>query len=173
MFDKRTLTCIAICLAFLLTGCSSSWKFVRTSDLRPTADKIAGYALPEGYTEQFAVDLLDYQLVSLEGQTPNCHIYLAQAPKDSKIDLASVQNEYRAQDERFDVDVRLVETRTVSIRGQDVTLYVSEGVNGENRRYRGVTAMFEGRGGPAAVNITAPVEEWDWALVDAFLASLD
>lgn len=173
MFKKRFITSLLVFLAVFLSGCSGSWKAVRTNDLRAVADKIAGYQLPDGYTEQFAIDMLDYQLVSLQGPSSNCHIYLAQAPKDSKIDLAAVQNEYRAYDERIDIDVRLVETRTVSIRGQDVTLYVSEGVNGENRRYRGVTAVFTGRGGPAAVNISAPVDQWDWPVVDAFLASLD
>jgi hypothetical protein len=39
--------------------------------------------------------------------------------------------------------------------------------------YRQVTARFEGKGGPAFVNLIAPIAEWDWALVDALLASIE
>jgi hypothetical protein len=163
-----------VCLfAVLLSGCSSGQKKSQANDIRKVADKITGYSLPAGYREEFALDVLGYQLVNLQGQTPNCHIYLAQATADIDIDLTALHNQNRAKDDRNPRGVRMVETRTVSLRGQEVSMLVSEGINSENQPYRQILALFEGRGGPAAVNLSAPIDVWDWEQVDEFLASFD
>jgi hypothetical protein len=123
------------------------------------------------------VDLLGYQLVSLEGPTSSCHIYLVQAPKDTQVDMADLQKQARTMEGSRNTDkisgVQIVETRTATLRGQEVPVAVGEGVNSEQQPYREVTALFEGRGGPALVSISSPVDEWDWSLVDEFLASIE
>ena len=69
--------------------------------------------------------------------------------------------------------VNIVETRTVTMRGKEVPMVVGEGINSENQDFREVTALFEGRGGPALVSIISPVDQWDWETVDAFIASIE
>ena len=66
----------------------------------------------------------------------------------------------------------IIETGPVTVRGQDATLVISEGVTSEGESYRQEAAAFQGQGGPALVVISGPVESWDQALVDAFLASI-
>jgi hypothetical protein len=53
-----------------------------------------------------------------------------------------------------------------------VTVVVSEGTNHDNQVYREMNALFQGKNGQAVVNISAPVDRWDQAMVDDFLASI-
>ncbi|RPI32059.1 MAG: hypothetical protein EHM70_09890 [Chloroflexota bacterium] len=174
---KNILTLAALALILLLSACSPLKYKTQESDIQDVAGKIAGYTLPEGYSEQFAVELMDYQLISLVGPTPSCHIYLVQAPTDADVDIAALQEQARNMDgnKREDSysDVQIVEQRSTVIRGQDVTMLVGEGVNSENLPYREVTALFDGKTGPALVSIASPVSEWDWTMVDEFLASIE
>ena len=169
MFQFRSLRILVVLAAVLLLAACSSLSSQGT-------DQMVSYTLPQGYHEQFAVDMAGYQLVSLEGPTPSCHIYLLQAPADSVIDTASLQkqvsdmqNTTHKEDLR---NVKGVETRTATLRGETVDVLVGEGVNSENVPYREVTAVFTAQNGPALVSISSPVEQWDWEMVDGFLASL-
>jgi hypothetical protein len=178
MLNNKNLRTTAVLIALvLLSACSVLPYQSDTDDIRNIAGKIAGYDLPEAYSEQFGVDALGYQLVSLTGPTPNCHIYLLQAPKDSQDDLENMQSQaekLEAQQNRKPLkNLRVVEVREVNIRGKAVNLIVSEAVNGSNQPYRVVTAVFEGRSGPALVNISSPLDLWDWELADSFLASIN
>ncbi len=161
--------------ALLMSGCSAQKN--KTADIRKVADKIAGYSLPEGYSEQFALDVLGYQLVSLTGPTESCHIYLVQAPKDIEVDIAKLQEQARSMEggekSGRPRDVHVVETRSASLRGQEVPVLVGEGINSQEQPYREVTALFQGRGGPALVSISSPASQWDWEQVDLFLASVE
>ncbi len=65
-----------------LSGCAILQAEDIFDDARTVADRIAGYTLPEGYREQFAVEMMDYQVVSLIGPETSSHIYLIQAPED-------------------------------------------------------------------------------------------
>jgi hypothetical protein len=51
-------------------------------------------------------------------------------------------------------------------------MVVSEGTNGDGLAYRQVTVPFTGNDGPALVNLTGSIDGWDWAMVEAFLASI-
>jgi hypothetical protein len=162
--------------SILITGCSSPKNKVSNQDIAAIGDKIASFTIPQGYSRDFAVDMLGYQLISLEGPVPSCHIYLIQAPKEANLDLDNLQDQARLLEgnhkpERLR-DYRVVETRTSLLKGQEVPVIVGEGINSENQTYRGVLILFEGRSGPAMVNISSPVGQWDWDMVDEFLASI-
>ncbi len=177
--NKRTLSfCLAILAALLfLTACSALPQKTGKREIRSVADRIAGYTVPKGYSEQFAIDMLGYQLVSLQGPTPNCHIYLVQAPKDVNVDVAALESQARelegqkSQDDRR--GMRVVETRTATVRGESVSLVVREGVNSVDAPYREVTGLFTGRSGPALVSVAAPADQWNWDLVNEFLSSIE
>lgn len=172
---SKILVPLMILTALLLAGCSSAQK--DTASIRAVADKISGYSIPQGYSEQFALDVMGYQMVSLVGKTPNCHIYLVQAPKGTEADIARLEEQARSMEasKKNDRprDVRVVENRTVTIRGQEVQMAVGEGTNSDNLPYREISALFDGRGGPTLVSVASPVDQWDWDQVNAFLASIE
>ena len=74
----------------------------------------------------------------------------------------------RGTGERIITEIR---PRAVWI-GQQTTLIIGEGVNGDNVPYRTASALFEGKGGQALVNISMPSASWDQAVVDEFIESL-
>lgn len=174
----KIVVSLAILASLLLSGCQAAQYRTQPAEIRSVADKIAGYKVPAGYSEKFAADLMGYQVVSLEGATPHCHLYLVQAPKDTQADIDKLQERARSMEEgqrgsRKSYDARVVETRIVSLRGQTVKLAVSEGINSSDQPYREVTALFAGRGGPAMVSISSPTDQWDWDTVNTFLASIE
>lgn len=167
---------VVLILTTLLTACASKPN-ANKSIVSRVAEKIAGYTMPEGYSEELGVDLWGYQLVSLKGKTENCHLYLVQAPEDNEIDIESLKEQAREMQGTQKADrytrVETVETRIVTVRGQEVPMVVGEGVNSNNETFREVAVVFEGRGGPALLSISSPVDQWDWNLVDAFIVSLE
>lgn len=176
--DHRLLVCLSVLVILtVLSACSPKSERTKLNVIRKVADQIAGYSLPENYSEQFAVDLMGYQMVSLEGPTPNCHIYLVQAPKDVHVDADTLEAQARSMEgEKGGNDLRrlrVVEERSVTLRGEDALLQVSEGINSEDQPYRVGTALFTGRNGPALVSIASPVDLWDWDLANQFLESLE
>lgn len=161
--------------AALLSACAGKAYTKDAEEIRAVGDAISAYTVPQGYSEAFATDVMGYQLVSLQGPLPSCHIYLAQAPEGVEIDAEKLRQQARKMgsgNQGETRDLRLVEEREVSLRGETVAMMVSEGRNSDNLPYREVTAVFAGRGGQALLSISAPVEVWDWELVDQFIASL-
>jgi hypothetical protein len=56
----------------------------------------------------------------------------------------------------YNTETEIVEQKPVTIRGQDVTLTISEGISSDGVEFRMATARFEGRGGPALAMIAVP-----------------
>jgi len=175
-YSKRIILFATLTVLTLgLTGCSILQAENLFDDAGDVAGKIADYALPKDYREQFAVEMMDYQVISLIGIEESSHIYLIQAPKDIDINIDSLQ-QARIMDNNDTIEpkqMQVVENRLAMIRGQSVNLVIQEGLNSENQPYRSATALFEGRNGPALVNISSMVSVWNPEMVDAFLASLN
>jgi hypothetical protein len=158
-----------------LSGCAILKAEDAFDDARAVADRIAGYSLPQGYREQFAVEMMDYQVVSLLGPEESSHIYLVQAPQGIDLDVDQLE-QARIMDNHDTIEpkqMQVVENRPVVIRGQNVNLVIQEGLNSENQPYRSATALFEGRNGMALVSLSSRIDVWDAEMVDAFLTSLN
>jgi hypothetical protein len=176
LFSRISLSLATLSL-LLLSACSALPVQTEAEEIQSIADAISAYTIPEGYSQEFALDLMGYQLVNLQGPTPSCHIYLVQAPQGTQVDVEKLQEQARSMEgERSRENsraVRVVEQRTATLRGEPVTLLVGEGANSDDMPYREITALFNGRGGPALISMSAPIEQWDWDMVDQFLASME
>jgi predicted GH43/DUF377 family glycosyl hydrolase len=69
-------------------------------------------------------------------------------------------------------EVTVIETKPCQIRGEETTLVISEGVSHDGHRYRSASAVFDGNGGTALVNVSGPAANWDQTMVDSFIESL-
>ena len=140
------------------------------------ASRIADYNVPAGFGDPYSVHLLAFSLVGYTGDDKYSHIYLCQFPKYLSLNQAEIERQFgeATYSKWSDRPARMavVDQRTVTIRGQEVTLVVSEGTNSEGSAYREVNALFQGKGGQAIVNLSAPIQSWDDAVVDQFLASI-
>jgi hypothetical protein len=134
---------------------------------------IADFDLPAGYTAEFSTSMWGYTVAAYRGPNGPSHLYLIQSEKESDGDeLAKMLAQLVPGASSSDADMKVIENRPISLRGQETTLIVSEGLNSENIPYRQVTVAFEGKGGPALLMFSETVDAWDQAAVDEFLASI-
>ena len=71
-----------------------------------------------------------------------------------------------------DTRMTVIENRPVTVRGQEVMLVISDGVNHEGDSYRQGMVAFQGKGGPALVVLSESLDLWSDETVNAFLASI-
>ncbi len=137
---------------------------------------IADYSLPEGFDSAFAAHLAGFSVAGYNGSDAHSHIYLVQLPQSITLDEETIRRQLEqavpADQYSRPEQMVVVEQRTTSIRGQDVTAVISEGTNHDGQSFRELSALFEGKNGQALVSISAPSDRWDQAMVDDFLASI-
>lgn len=137
------------------------------------AAKIADFDLPAGYEPEFSTKMLGYTLAAYKGQSGPSHLYLIQSEKESDgEELARMLTQLSPGATDPNTGMTIIENRPATIRGQDVTIVISEGINSENVSYRQISVAFEGKGGPALLVLSESVEAWDQAAVVEFLASI-
>lgn len=134
---------------------------------------IAEFDLPAGYAYDFDTSVLGYTVEAYKGQNGPSHLYLIQSEKQSDGDeLAKMLSQLAPGSSDPNTRMTVIETRTATVRGQEATVVISEGVNSENLRYRQLTVAFEGKSGPALLVFSESVNAWDQETVDAFLESI-
>ncbi len=171
------------CVAVIVLGGMGAFgmAIARTVETNPgkvqeVAGQIADFQLPENYRSEASVALGDYTFVSYAPGDGHSHIQLVQVPNSVHVDQAALER-YAEQANpgtgrnRYS-NIRTVGQTQATIRGQNVTLVISEGTNRDGQTYRVMTGIFQGKGGPTLLSIEAPVSSWNQAEVDAFIASL-
>ena len=180
MTTKTITITLLMIIAVLSAGCGTAVgifnRHAGTNDAQTEAiaAEIAGFDLPRGYTPSYALTWQGYSIATFGPGDNHSHLTLIQAPADadlSSFDPSQVLSDRGATGVR--IPVKVVETREAVIRGETVTLTVSEGTSGsDGTAYREVSAAFTGKLGPAFLVWNEPVDGWDWGKVDAFLASI-
>lgn len=134
---------------------------------------IADFDLPAGYTFEFSTSMMGYTVAAYKGQNGPSHLYLIQSEQESDGEgLAKMLAQLVPGAGDPDSGLTVIENRPATIRGHEVTLIVSEGVNSEGVPYRQVTAAFEGKGGAALLVFSESVDAWDQNVIDEFLTSI-
>jgi len=70
------------------------------------------------------------------------------------------------------VPLSVVETKTISIRGQDKDVTVLEGEAKGGSRLRQWVTIFKGKNGPVLLMIQGEIETWDDSMVTTFVESI-
>ena len=164
-------------LVLIVAGCGGNTLQLTTDTERidQLAAEIADFDLPAGYEPEYGGRWNGATLVAYHVGSGPRHLIFLQAEEGSDLAELSTEDalaEVTSGEESYYSGLTEVEVREVVIRDETTSLVVSEGVNGEGVAYRQVTAPFIGNDGPALVNLTGPVDGWDWAAVEAFLASI-
>lgn len=187
---KIALIILAVVLVLCLCLCAGGWLVLRilgetvgnTVTTDPTqaaqvAGEIATFEAPPGF-EQGSLEFFGFQAVFLQGSGSQADmtIFMMQLPPA----MALSPEQMRQQMETFanqqvaplGLDLNLVGETEAQIRGETVTISILEGTSNSGSQYRQWAGIFEGRGGPTFLTITAPLGDWDQALIDDFLASI-
>lgn len=142
------------------------------------ADSIADVEIPEGFKVEWSSELLGVTTISYRNDEPHTHLFLAQAPESFgpyKADMETILRNAVQDDEYNKKDVtKLTEVsrQELTIRGEAALLIITEGVNSDNLPFRSMTVFFQGKGGPAMLDLNAPVASWDQDTCDALIASI-
>lgn len=172
--------CLIVSVAGLLLFRSAGKALTKTFQTQAAttaqiATQIADFELPAGYGNTVTAHLAGYSLVGYTGTDEHSHIYLAQADSSTGITMEEIQRHIletsRAEQDQ-NVEMQIVDTVAATIRGQEVNLVVSEGLNHDGDVSRQLSGLFQGRSGPAVVIVSGPAATWNQALVDEFIASV-
>ena len=167
------ISCIVL-LALLVSACGVNATMNTNVDkVASSTAEIAEFDLPAGYSPEFSASLTGYTLVSYNPSDSHSHLYLIQSEKESDGEkLASMVGQIAPGSYDPQTRMTIIETRPITVRGQEVMMVISEGVTSEGETYRQVVIAFQGNGGPALVMLSEPVARWNQEQVDAFIASI-
>ncbi len=138
---------------------------------------IADYDLPAGYAERIAMDMIATRVVfiGLEDDSSGMFIMLMQFPTgmaDEEQMRQQLDQAFQQQSGQSGLSMEVVEEKTVTIRGESVTLTVREGQSENGVTFWQVNGVFQGKSGPAMLSLSGLVDEWDQTLVDDFIESI-
>jgi hypothetical protein len=173
LFRNTLFTCTMLIMLVSLFGCTTVEIAGDAEHTAEAAATIADFEPPAGYTPEFSSSLQEYTLVSYKGPNAPSHLYVIQSTKESDgEELERMLTQLTPGSSDRDSRMTVVENRSVTIRGREATMIVSEGINSENVSYRQVSVAFDGKGGPALLVLSELAEDWDQTAVDGFLASI-
>ncbi len=167
---SRILIAVFALAGLLLAGCQ-----YKPADVANRAAEIAGFTLPEGYQPEMAFEMNGYSVVSYNPGDGHSHLYLVQAPASEDITpekLEAMLSQGKTGQTDRTTRLTVVEKRTATIRGQAVTLVISEGTNSHGDAYRQATTAFQGKRGPAMLVLEEPASRWDDARLNQLIASI-
>ena len=167
-------TFLLILLIVILTACSAGPNLNRSAEQVAAASaKIADFDLPDGYRADFSASLLGYSMAAFNNGDGHSHLYLIQSENVSDGEkLAGMLDQMAPGSSDAKTRTRVIETLPVTIRGEETPLILSEGINSEGDAYRQATAAFQGKGGPAMLVFSEPVNHWSQVRIDALLRSI-
>lgn len=139
--------------------------------------EIVDYSLPAGYAEVFGTSLFKLKWVVIASDNQDAlSMMLMQIPQRSGMtpeEMQSVMAELFAQQGEYSPSsLQIVETRQVTVKGQPVTLTISESESDLGETMRQAVAVFPGKDGLAMLMAMGDAQTWDQEVLDEFLASI-
>lgn len=165
---------LALALLAGLSACGTGYSINTDAEqVASAAAEIADFGLPAGYSADFTARLMGYTMAAFHPGDGHSHLYLIQSENEADGEqLESMLDQVAPGSSDPRTRMTVIESRPVTVRGEETTLVISEGVNSEGASYRQAAVAFQGKGGPALLVLSEPIESWDQASVDAFLASI-
>jgi hypothetical protein len=142
------------------------------------AHQIVDYDLPPGYQEQMSMDLVFYSIVMIGPQgvdKAKPAIMLAQFKQsgtDPKQMEQQIRNSFEQQYGNRGLNMKLVEVKKMTIRGEEVEVSIYEGSNANGISMRQLITTFPGKDGTAMLMVMGSPQTWDQASVDDFIKSI-
>lgn len=135
------------------------------------------FDMPAGYEGQFKMGLFGFEMAALgPTSTGNGPVFLLmQMPSvggDPEEMQRQMEEAMQRQTGQGNAQLEVVETRPVTVRGEETTMTISEGEADEGQQVRQASLVFPGNNGPVMLMVTGSASTWDEALVDEFIASL-
>ncbi|MAT42132.1 MAG: hypothetical protein CL609_07305 [Anaerolineaceae bacterium] len=167
---------ITILFATLLSACSKNSIALQTNPekVNKSAEQMVSFVLPTGFVPEVSAEMMGYTLVSYKGTEDMSHLYFVQSENQADEENLSEMFE-KLSPGSFDRNNRskILETKTISVRGEEATLIISEAINGEGNDYRQAMVVFQGKNGPTLLVFSEPVENWNQLTVENLISSIE
>ncbi len=141
--------------------------------------EIAGYDLPPGYEEMFAMNVVGIKMVAIGPAAPTSNammIMLMQFPAGVEVSREEVERQMEQalaqQTGLGSANLQVIGQEQVTIKGEPVTLTIREGTAEDGVRLRQVTGIFQGKGGPTMLMVMGEAATWNQPMLDRFIASI-
>lgn len=171
--NTRLRIALAAILLAILSACGTMEATNDPEHVMKLASNIADFELPEGYTSEFSAEMAGYTLAAYKGASGPSHLYLIQSEKEADgKELENMLTQLAPGSSDPNTRMTVIENRPGSIRGQEVTLVISDGTNSDGEYYRQITAAFQGKGGPALLVFSETIDRWNDEMIDALLTSI-
>jgi hypothetical protein len=171
--NTRLRIVLAAILLAILSACGTMEATNDPEHVMKLASNIADFELPEGYTSEFSAEMAGYTLAAYKGASGPSHLYLIQSEKEADgKELENMLTQLAPGSSDPNTRMTVIENRPGSIRGQEVTLVISDGTNSDGEYYRQITAAFQGKGGPALLVFSETIDRWNDEMIDALLTSI-
>jgi hypothetical protein len=177
--------CLGVCGVgyFFLQRTMSSVTSENPADAKRVAASIADYTLPEGYQELMGMDLFIYKLVMIapeRSQNPmnDGMVFMLMGTSAAGVNQADMerqmQQSFQQQFGRNGTSMEYVGQERVTIRGQEVTLNITEStVENSSGRMRQAMGTFNGKNGLVFVMVMGDASNWNDNLMREFLESIE
>jgi hypothetical protein len=174
--------CMAVGAFFALRYAGQSLQQSVTLDPAQVAevgDRIADYAMPDGYREKFALSMLNIDMVAI-GPTnetgDSMVLMLMQFPPQMTYNEEQMKQQAEQalgqQINRRGFTVTVTDQRTVTIRGETTTLTITEGYTEQGTQIRQAFAVFSGKNGPVMLMAMGSQTAWDEDALASFMDSI-
>ncbi len=177
------LTCACVCLAGILlmprimsnAAAGLATPANREAQAKSVGAQIADYTVPAGYVEEMGMDFFFEKIVTLaptDEHGPMIMLLQVNSPTVSREQLEEQMRQAFANQFTGAGVYQPAGEHTVTVKGQPMTLTVSESSDTSTYAMRQAQGVFQGKGGIVMVMIMGKVEEWSWKPVDQFFASI-
>ncbi len=140
------------------------------------AHEIVDYTLPEGYREQMAMDFMIYSFVVIGPESIMSGPLIILAQFEAGMDQEQMEQQLRQSFEQQSgtrgADMRLVEVKKKTIRGEETEVALYEGTDSEGNDMRQLITTFPGKGGTVMLMVMGETGTWDQGMVDDFIESI-
>jgi hypothetical protein len=141
-----------------------------------SAREFVDYDLPDGYTEQMAMDMIVYTFViigpaSYENTGPTI-MFAHFSPVAGNQQQLEQQVRQSFNQQVGGADMTLVEIKTMTIRGEETEVAIYEGLDEYGDEVRQLITSFPARTGIIMLMIFGDIETWDQDMVDEFIESI-
>jgi hypothetical protein len=141
---------------------------------------IADFDIPEGYEMGGAMSIMGIDYVFIMPASPSPQEMMASLLTQFPASMATSQEQMEQQMKRAfqqqyyqeGVEMEVVETKTITIRGEDATQIISEGTGENGVTIRQLMLFFDGKGGLAALMVMGATSTWDQEAIDDFISSI-
>jgi len=148
------------------------------AEVEQVGKRIADYTVPSGYTQTMAMSILgsDFVFIGPEDSGNGMLIMMMQFSSSMNSDPETFQEQmqrsFEQQSGRRGLNMKVVETKTMSIRGQDVEVSILEGTDENGTSLCQLLTSFEGKSGTVMFMAQGLTEAWDQDMLDDFLLSI-